>query len=178
MQMADAAPCASERLRRIADLAPAALGEDGAWLAAAIRARLAGDAQTFDAAFGFSRRGGVSPGVAAGKARRDEILREFAARFLAGMSAPDQARALLAEVERFERRGDWSRLAVRRACPAHLIGTSGELLFGLLKIGRVPGQRQLSDILGREIQSGALNFTGHPAPSANQSRRPSCSLQK
>jgi hypothetical protein len=141
------------------------LGADGAWLAEAIRTRLAGEVATFDAAFGFSRRGGVSAGAAARRDRRDALVRAFASRFLGEMATLQQARTLLTEVDRFKTRGEWPRLVGRDACPPNLVGTRKELLFELLKLGGPPGLRQLSDILRREIQSAALNFTAAPAAS-------------
>jgi len=164
----------AQRLRRIAALAAASLGEDGAWLAEAIRARLAGEARTLDAALGFSRRGGASPDVQARNARRNAILREFAARFLGDMTPRDQARALLAELDRFKTRGEWSRLAAREECPHHLVGTRQELLFQLLKIGRLPGLRQMLGVLAQEIQSGGLDFHDRPTSSAKLNRSRTC----
>ena len=155
---------AAARLRRLAAGPLQSLGEDGAWLAAAIQDRLTGRPRTLDAALGLSLRGGASPGVQTRNARRDAILREFANRFLDDMAPRDQARALLAEVERFQTRGDWLRLEPRASCPPNLIGTRTELLFRLLKIGRVPGLRQTSEILAAgEIQSGGLDCTTQAA---------------
>ena len=144
------------RLSQIAAIAPSVLGEDGEWLADAIRNRLAGSCPTLDAALCLSARGGVSPTLAALNDARNNLLREYASRFLANEAKPELA--LFMAIAAFETR-QWPRLSARSNCPPQLAGTASGLLFELFKLGgRMPGPKRLKAILRNGKFNGPLDF--------------------
>ncbi len=150
------------RLSRIAAVAPTVLGEDGRWLADAINERLAGTSKTLDDALRLQCRGGVSARVANLNNERNELLRDYATRFLS--TEAHVARALFDAMTEFETR-QWPRLSSRSTCPAQLEGTASGLLFEIFRTGaKIPGPKQLNRILtGAGHSMAALNVRGTAA---------------
>jgi hypothetical protein len=138
-----------DRLRRIARraLSGERLGEDSAWLAAAVLRyeREAAQGVTLDDAFGLS----VSPGrkhwfKAEARARRDRALIELAHKYFADLPVIRQAEEIRRLIIRYESTA-WIRDRNLTAAPAGYIGTPNELLFRAFTAfgGRVPSSAKM-----------------------------------
>ena len=136
----------SARLRRLAGMVERT-GPDGAWLAAGIRARLAGTVASLDPALGLVADGGVQPILAERNDRRNSALRAFAAHWLKDLAPKSRPGALAAELDAFDRRR-WPALSRRPVLPPHLIGTRDGALAEIFQIGGVPlSEKQLRRVL-------------------------------
>lgn len=144
----------ADRLRAIADAAPAALGDDGIWLAQAIERYLAGaqDGVTLDATLGLSVRPGESPWWRiVAQRRRDAGIRQLADQLLTEGTPDERVDLIRAEIRRFEPR--WiARERTRSECPSDF-SEIDRTLFGIFaesEILNTPpprSQRQLKKIL-------------------------------
>jgi hypothetical protein len=134
-----------ERLRRIAQraLAGERLGEDSAWLAAAVARyeREAARGVTLDDAFGVATHAGCAPWWREeALARRDQALRELAGRFFGELCVSKQAEELRRLISRYATT-TWLRTDRNLSeMPTGYSGTPRELLFRAFSAcdGRLP----------------------------------------
>ena len=130
-------------------------GANGAWVADGIRAWIDGEVPSIQAGLGCVGRGGVSAKHAARLERRNALIRAFAEKFLSGLEAGAQAKALALKIHEFEHRV-LPGYASRTTPPAHF-GSEEIALFALLRTGAlVRSDDQLRTIL-RENSDPHLN---------------------
>ena len=109
---------------------------------AGMTAWLSLDATTMDQALGLARgRGGQGPRHAAGKALRDQFLREAAIRF------DLDAKALATALQAYVTRGGWSTDQTATECPKHLKEARRFYWHALKSWPRPIRERQIANIL-------------------------------
>jgi len=139
---------AADPLRVLLDLAEAEAGrplppESAAAVAAAARKALAGEAVGLDDPLGLAD---ARAAVRRRLERRNGLLRDYAARHLAGLPhAKARAEALIRAADAYER-GAFRFDRDRAACP-YPDGTPRALLWAALRFGPCPRLRQLQVIL-------------------------------
>jgi hypothetical protein len=122
-------------VERLAEL-PDGGGDIGMWLAGALAdAGPSPDGKVLATALGLIPRPGQKRWqTVAAKARRDELIREFADRYLTGCSPREQARRIAERLGRYQANA-WPRHRRYDAPPAEICGTERELLFRILQYG-------------------------------------------